>query len=337
VAPTILLIVAADRERFTVERTILTDEDVATLDDLLVRLRTGKWDDLAAAIAKLATQLFPAQTVALLEGKRRLIVSPHRKLHLLPFHALAWKDGLLVDAFAVSYTPNLSIIAAPGRASAKPKVLVMGSKDFAVPGLALPSLDGVGVEVRGVAATYRDAGIETDVLTDTRLTRAELQRRSDDGSLATFSCLHLATHAESVLDVQNTPMESRLFLHDAALDGLEISNLRLDADLVVLSACDSGQRAISGRGMTELGGDDLFGIQAAFSMAGARCILGSLWPVDDEVTAAMMIGFHRRLAQQIAPEIALQSAVLDYLRTPGNRTGYAWAPFFLSVMERARS
>ncbi|MDP9104892.1 MAG: CHAT domain-containing protein, partial [Candidatus Eremiobacteraeota bacterium] len=312
VSPTILLVIAVDQGGFTAERTILTGEDVAALDDVLVKLRSLKWGDLDAAVGKLSAQLFPVQAAALLDGKRRLIISPHRKLHLLPFHALPWKEGLLVDAFAVSYTPNLSIVAAPGRAAAKPKVLIMGSKDFAVPGVALPSLEGVDVEVRGVADTYRHAGIEADVLTDERLTRAELQRRSDDGSLATYSCLHLATHGESVLDVENTPMESRLFLHDAALDGLEISNLRLNADVVVLSACDSGQRAIAGRGMTELGGDDLFGIQAAFSLAGARCVLGSLWPVYDDVTATIMMSFHRYLTQLVAPEIALQSAVLDY-------------------------
>ncbi len=334
VSPTILLVTAVDRERFTVERTILTDEDVAALDDLLVKLRSLNWADVDVAARKLSGQLIPAQAAALLDGKRRLIVSPHRKLHLLPFHALPWKDGLLVDAFAVSYTPNLTIIAAPGRPAIKPKVLIMGSKDFAVPGIELPPLDGVAVEMQGIAETYRGAGIEADVLADEHLTRAEFQRRSDDGSLATYSCIHLATHGESVLDLQNTPMESRLALHDAALDGLEISNLRLNADVVVLSACDSGQRAIGGRGMTELGGDDLFGLQAAFAMAGARCVLGSLWPVYDEVTAAIMMGFHRYFAQRIAPEIALQSAVLDYLRTPQNRGGYAWAPFFLSVMER---
>ncbi len=334
VSPTILLTIALDRERFTAERTILTDEDVAALDDVLVKLRSLKWSGLDVAVEKLSARMFPPRAAALLDGKRRLIVSPHRKLHLLPFHALPWKDGLLVDAFAVSYTPNLSIVAAPGRAAAKPKVLIMGSQDFAVPGVGLPPLEGTAAEVRGVAAMYRRAGIEAEVLTNERLTRAELQRRSDDGSLATYSCLHLATHGESVLDVQNTPMESRLFLHDAALDGLEISNLRLNADVIVLSACDSGQRAIAGRGMTELGGDDLFGIQAAFSLAGARCVLGSLWPVYDDVAAAIMIGFHGYLAQMVAPEIALQSVVLDYRRTLESRDDYAWAPFFLSVLER---
>src|SRR6266699_3222337 len=64
---------------------------------------------------------------------------------------------------------------------------------------------------------------------------------------------------------------------------MEIANWQLRANLVVLSACCSGQRPISGRWMEELPGDELFGLQSAFFMAGARRMLSCLWPVDDAV------------------------------------------------------
>ena len=67
-------------------------------------------------------------------------------------------------------------------------------------------------------------------------TKAELQAIVDDsGLLASYRTIHFATHGVS--DMNEEPMESKLYLRDAALNGLEISQLRLRADLVVLSAC----------------------------------------------------------------------------------------------------
>jgi CHAT domain-containing protein len=134
-------------------------------------------------------------------------------------------------------------------------------------------------------------------------------------------------------------MESRLFLRDTVLDGLEIANWRLDAQLVVLSACCSGQRAIEGRGLKEeLPGDDMFGLQAAFFAAGAKQVLGSLWPVDSAAAREIMVAFHRHLAAREAPDLALQAAIVGYLssaRPARLRKLYYWAPFFLSALGRA--
>ena len=134
-----------------------------------------------------------------------------------------------------------------------------------------------------------------------------------------------------------TRRPSRIFnLYDSRLEGVEIANLSLNADLVVLSACCSGQRPISGRGMAELPGDDMFGLQDAFITAGARQVVGTLWPVDSEAAAAITTALHRyRLAGEPA-DLALQHAVCDYLRQAGvlKRNVYYWAPFFLTVVGR---
>src|SRR5262249_30594033 len=131
-------------------------------------------------------------------------------------------------------------------------------------------------------------------------------------------------------------MESYLFLQDGRLDGLEIADWRLNAELVVLSACHSGQRAIAGRGMTELPGDEIFGLQAAFFMAGGGGMLGCLWAGDDESAAQITTAFHHHLTGGKQPERALQAALREYLETAGPRRRkiYYWAPFFLSVMGR---
>ena len=185
-----------------------------------------------------------------------------------------------------------------------------------------------------MAEAYQRKGIETEVLAGEKLIRRRLSSWSENGTLSRFSCIHLATHGISVLgeDVSDTPMESRILLFDAALDGLEISHLCLKADLVVLSACNSGQRAIGGRDMDELPGDDVFGLQAAFAMAGAQAVLGCLWPADDGSAKAIMVSFHQYRSQQQPADVALQLAIVDHLRQAESRHCYLWAPFFLSIL-----
>jgi CHAT domain-containing protein len=154
------------------------------------------------------------------------------------------------------------------------------------------------------------------------------------GELGMFTSLHLATHGWNVNS--DTPMESHLFLQDSLLEGLEIANWQLDAELVVLGACCSGQWPIGGRGMAELPGDDLFGLPAAFFAAGAKQALSSLWPVYSDTARAIVTAFHRFLIAGQSPELALQGAVVEYINSAGLRlrNSFYWAPFFLVVVGR---
>ena len=158
-------------------------------------------------------------------------------------------------------------------------------------------------------------------------TRAGLMRLARDGELARYRCLHFALHGHNIDN--DAPMESHLLLRDKKLDGLDISNWRLDADLVVLSACCSGQRPVFRREVREeLPGDDLFGLQAAFFAAGARQILSALWPVDDATALRIMTAFHGHLAGgSVDDETALQRAVVDY-RSNVTRRSISWPRSF---------
>src|SRR6266699_5864632 len=115
---------------------------------------------------------------------------------------------------------------------------------------------------------------------------------------------------------------------------MEIANWQLRANLVVLSACSSGQRPISGRWMEELPGDELFGLQSAFFIAGAKRILSCLWPVDDEVAPQVTRDFYQQLVSGELPEFALQNSIKRFLETADLTDVYYWAPFFLSAMGR---
>jgi CHAT domain-containing protein len=105
--------------------------------------------------------------------------------------------------------------------------------------------------------------------------------------------------------------------------------------MVVLAACHSGQRAVFGRGLDALPGDDLFGLQAVFFEAGAWGVLGTLWPVDDETAREIMTAFHRAYASGVPPDAALQQAMAQYLTNPeGSPSPLMLAPFVLVTLGR---
>jgi CHAT domain-containing protein len=100
--------------------------------------------------------------------------------------------------------------------------------------------------------------------------------------------------------------------------------VRLDADLVTLSACETalGQ---------EMGGEGLVGLARAFQYAGARSVLASLWGVGDDSTAELMKRFYGHLQAGKAKDEALRAAQIDLLRgaAPGVAHPFHWAPFVL--------
>ena len=116
-------------------------------------------------------------------------------------------------------------------------------------------------------------------------------------------------------------------LSDGYLTGYEIATLNLSGvELVVLSACDT---AGSSRG-----GNGLIGLATAFREAGARSVVASLYPVDDEATAELMTRFYRKLSQGVPPPLALTDAMRTLKRDGFG--AYLWAPFVAYSMTVAQ-
>jgi CHAT domain-containing protein len=146
--------------------------------------------------------------------------------------------------------------------------------------------------------------------------------------------LHLACHG--FVDPE-APLESGLALsrpragggatEDGLLQAWEIlEDLRLGADLVVLSAC---QTAL-GR---EIAGEGVIGLTRAFQLAGARSVVASLWAVSDESTARLMQRFYRHRADGKEKDEALRLAQLDLVRSGGPDGEAASHPFFWAPFE----
>jgi tetratricopeptide (TPR) repeat protein len=321
-----------------VEHIRLADAERATLDDLADRIGALRQEAgagwLKRAVPGLGKLLLPRAGRGLLAGKQRLIISPHRVLHQLPFHAFSYDGALLAERLAVSYVPNLTSLLLAARPAQPRHILALGVSAFTSP--PLPALPNAGPEAETIAALYRQAGVAVTSLIDDQATAARLTELHRQGKLAAFTTLHLATHGDDGSPADS--FEAALHLPGGAIDAMEISHWRLTADLVVLSACYSSRRAISSRAIAatgqdpaapreELFGDEVFGLQAALFAAGARQVIGALWPADDTHARGLMEGFHARAADGVPTDIALRQAMLD-LRAAGVPM-YCWAPYKL--------
>ena len=149
------------------------------------------------------------------------------------------------------------------------------------------------------------------------------------GELSKYRYVHFATHGYldtsrsnlsavvlSLFDEQGKPQDGFLRTHD-------IYNLKLPAELVVLSACETGL----GKDVT---GEGLEGLTRGFMYAGARRVIVSLWNVNDKATAALMQRLYvGMLRSGKTPAAALRAAQIQMLRTRQWQSPYFWAPFVL--------
>lgn len=330
---TVLLTIVLDSANFHAARIILKPQEVERLQAFIDCVQTLKGPQLNMdrTVAKLGEILVPDFARELMKGKKRVIFSPHHALHLFPFHAARWEQSFIGAEFAVSYAPNFSSILLSWDKRTEDRVLAIGISQFADP--SVPALRNVEADVQAIRGYYEAAGTQVEVLLGPDATRARLGSLRDTGELSKFHCIHLGTHGRSVFETPNEPLESSIQLQNGRFDAMDIANLRLNADLVVLSACNSGQRAIQLRNLGDAPGDDIFGVQAALFKSGARSILGSLWIVHVNSASLITREFHRHYAAGERADSALQNSVKAYLENGSvAHQVFYWAPFFISSL-----
>jgi CHAT domain-containing protein len=186
-----------------------------------------------------------------------------------------------------------------------------------------PRLPGTAAEVerlRGLmGAEAREVVLGADAM------EATVKRLSDAGELAKYRLVHFACHG--VLDA-GPGLQPALVLAEAggsgADDGLlmldEVTRLRLNADLVVLSACRTGD----GR---QYAAEGVSGLARAFLYAGSRGVVCSLWQVGDAPTADLMAEFYAGLKAGTPAAEALRAAQLKMIES--GEPPLHWAPFVL--------
>jgi CHAT domain-containing protein len=147
--------------------------------------------------------------------------------------------------------------------------------------------------------------------------------------LSQYQIVHFATHGIlnslnpelsgvvlSLVDDKGTPQNGFLRLHD-------VFNLNLPAELVVLSACQTGLGQ-------EVKGEGLVGLTRGFMYAGTPRVLVSLWSVDDEGTSELISRFYKKMLQEkLQPAAALRAAQIEMWQEKRWQAPYYWAAFTL--------
>ena len=190
--------------------------------------------------------------------------------------------------------------------------------------MALPRLTATGDEAARIVQLLGDQRVTVNQGFDAS------RSRLFDQNLTSYRIVHFATHGQvdsrypalsalmlSEVDAHGRPQQGQVRLGD-------IYRLRLDADLVVLSACDTALGE-------EVRGEGLIGLTQGFMYAGASSLVASLWPVPDRATADLMVSLYRYLFHDgLRPAAALRNAQLEMASQPRWRNPYYWGAFTMT-------
>ncbi len=242
-----------------------------------------------------------------LRGASDLVISPDGALWELPFAALIDADGQhLLESRSVSLTPSFAALAFL-------KSRPLPATPLHLLALANPNLPDAGREVTRIGAVYPAAG-QSLILTGAHATVDAFQKEA-----ARARIVHVAAHAQLN---DSEPLYSTIEMGARKLSGLDLMGMKLHADLVVLSACDTALgKAAPGEGMIGMGW--------ALAAAGARSSVLTYWKVGSGASGDFMVAFHAGLATGLSKAQSLRAAALKTMRDPAQKHPYYWAAFSL--------
>lgn len=294
------------------------------LRPFLDKVRSG--EDARAEVATVAKVLL--DPLHELSTRERLIVSPDGDLHHLPFELLVGAAGKrLLETHVVSYVPSASVLTVirsrEGRTQTPHVALAVSASPADATGPAKPATavdrsiyDLEGAQLRPLPSANDEARSVTTILgpsgTALLVGEAATERALKQKSLDNYRVLHFAVHG--ILSTQ-FPARSALVVQpgggeDGLLQAREILAFRLGADLVTLSACDTGSGALHGQ-------DGVSSLVRPFLAAGARSVVANLWAADDKFSLTLMRAFYRELDRGADIADALRRAKLAMLEQFG--------------------
>jgi CHAT domain-containing protein/Tfp pilus assembly protein PilF len=296
-----------------------------------------------------------------IEGKKKLIVIPHGKLYYVPFEALASGVGNAGDLSAIDYAIKRFVFSYhysarlwlqtlndgrrrrenkfvgfapvfdedPDKSEKPVKMnLKPGARDVIVDGKRFPRLPGTEQEVRAIIDLFKSKGNEAVGY----FHRDASEERFKSPEMKNYSIIHVATH--SLKQKDNPKLSGLIFTQlaptspvqakpdDGILYSGETYNLDLNAELIVLSSCESGiGKLVKGEGMIAL--------NRGFLYSGVRNTIFSLWKVEDHSTSRLMIELYRNILEGKDFSAALREAKLQLIRDPFTAFPKYWSGFIL--------
>jgi len=290
--------------------------DGVTLTADVQQFRTALEDSRSSQYAESSKKLYSRLIKPLVPSltTSKLLIVPHGVLHYLPLTALCEGTTCLLDRYSLRLLPSASVM--PFLKSRKrdqgESLLAFGNPDLGNPQYDLKFAQEEAV---AIAKTFPGAKV---------LVRKEASKTALRTMGGQFTYLHFATHGKFEPDA---PMQSGLLLAGSTpgIDVLtlgDLYSLRLNADLVTLSACETGLGKLHN-------GDDVVGLTRGFLYAGSSSIVASLWQVDDRATSLLMTEFYANLKKGDKRE-ALRQAQLSVKKQYPHP--FYWAAFQLTGM-----
>ena len=277
-----------------------------------------------------------------------LVIIPDGPLHLVPFDGLVDESGrYVVETHTVINEPSANAFYLLAQVRNRPHAfehlfLGVGGVPYDATALKEASLTrGYDPDKLANLPASQDEVLAAEAAlhdpSDTLLLGAKATESAvKHADLAQYRIIHLAVHAFAS---NQDPDRSALVLlsdpaagEDGFLQASEIVQLRLNADLVILSACDTGVGLIEGE-------EGIAALSRAFLLAGAKAVVSTLWSINDNYSLIVMSNFYKHLAAHEPAVDALTHAKQDTLREFGpTAKPYYWAGFiFQGAIDRAIS
>ncbi|MEO1348896.1 MAG: tetratricopeptide repeat protein, partial [Cyanobacteria bacterium J06635_15] len=304
------------------------DSAPSELDTLVADSRSGiavvgggipdeRLKDLHQILIDPIADLLPADSEA------NVVFVPQGSLFLVPFAALQDADGTyLIEKHTITTTPSIQVLglaadeAAGSASQPASNALVVGNPVMpSIPDITLSPLPGAEAEAVAIGEL-----LNLSPLLGNQATEAQIKQQ-----MPTAPLIHLATHG--LLSYRDSPFEvpGAVVLtpgngEDGLLTAGEILDMDLQAQLAILSACDTGRGQITG--------DGVVGLSRSLITAGVPSVVVSLWAVPDAPTAELMTAFYEQLNQGQTKAQALRQAMLTTMESHSDPR--AWAAFTLT-------
>ncbi|MEO6590246.1 MAG: CHAT domain-containing tetratricopeptide repeat protein [Pyrinomonadaceae bacterium] len=234
--------------------------------------------------------------------KRDLVIIPASSLHYVPFQALFDGEKYLIESREISYAPSATVW------SYLQKKHGQKSKNALLIGFADERIPLVNNEIKQLKKIFATAKSFTGK-------NAKFSAFTENAG--DFDILHFACHGQFRPE---NPMFSSLHLADGFVTVRDICSQKLKADLVTLSACETGLSKI-------FAGDEILGLARGFLSAGANSLVLSLWTVSDEATTRLMKNFYKNLQRGDSISASLAKAQREFIKQDAHP--YYWSPFIL--------
>lgn len=317
-------------------------------------------DGLVKQSRELYQSLIPQEEMEAIRVAKRVVIAPDGALWKLPFGALVTNvEGKptyfgiakpLVYANSLSLWLEAEISGKNSDPSKSGRMVFVGDPIFALPnspetntklpvisergryyigGKPPAPLQGTRTEVESISRLYFGNAQNPGLLIGAAATEANLRKHLQEARI-----IHLATHG---FLAHNAPLASGVLLTPPSADGTAeqtdndgilqawevFGQMKLQADLTVLSACESGRGEIARA-------EGVIGMTRALQYAGSRSVIASLWKVSDASTAKLMIAFHSNLRKGTPKDESLRLAMQEVSSASTTAHPYYWASFFLT-------